>query len=65
MRAKHGGVPQVATAGGAEEAERQLRLDKSRSTHFEDVPKRQSRWTVVFNGTPIKGERVLECEFAP
>ncbi len=55
MRPKRRAVPKAATAGGAEEAERQLRLDKSRSTHFEDVPKRQSRWTVVFNGTLIKG----------
>ena len=64
IRAKHGGGARAATAGEAEEAEWQLRLDKSRSTHFEDVPKRQSRWTVVFNGTPIKGERVLDCDFA-
>jgi len=31
-------------------------LDKSHPP-FADVPNRQSRWTVGFNGTPIKGEK--------
>ena len=31
---------------------------------FVDVPNRQSRWTVGFNGTSIKGERVLDEDSA-
>ncbi len=62
MRAKHGAPcrPQ-AKPRTVSVSEGSINL----TPPFVDVSNRQSRWTVGFNGTSIKGERVLDEESAP
>lgn len=69
MCAKHGAPAKRPTAG-SELCERLRRVSVSEGSinlapPFVDVPNRQSRWTVGFNGTSIKGERVLDEDSAP
>ncbi len=67
MRAKHG-APCRPQGAGSDPRPRTVSVSEGSinlTPPFVDVPNRQSRWTVGFNGTSIKGERVLDEDSAP